>query len=48
MKAFKYKAITKGGKEVSGVIEAYDEYEAIAQIKKDCDNIYRFKPRYTF
>ena len=39
MKAFKYKAITKGGKEVSGVIEAYDEYEAIAQIKKDCDII---------
>ena len=39
MKAYKYKAITKSGKEVGGVIEAYDEYEAIAQIKKDCDII---------
>lgn len=39
MIAYKYKAITKDGQRVEGVINAYDEFEAAAQIKKTCDII---------
>lgn len=35
MTAFKYSALTPEGKKISGVIKAYDEYEAVAKIKED-------------
>ena len=34
MTAYKYKALTPDGTSVSGVIEAYDEFEAVAKIKE--------------
>ncbi len=34
---YRYKAITKDGKEVKGVLTAYDESAAVAQIKETCD-----------
>lgn len=39
MTSFKYKAISQDGKKVEGVINAYDEYEAVAEIKKTCSII---------
>ena len=37
MPAFKYSAISKNGEKVSGVMEAYDELQAVAAIKESCD-----------
>ena len=39
MRAYKYKALSAGGKKVNGVVEAYDEFEAVAKIKDTCDVI---------
>lgn len=39
MRAYKYKAISNGGETVKGVIDAYDEFEAVAKIKETCDVI---------
>ena len=36
MATFQYKAIGKDGEPVSGVLEAYDEFEAVGQIKLTC------------
>lgn len=36
MPNFKYRAVTNDGVKVSGVIEAYDEFEAVDQIKRTC------------
>ncbi len=36
MPNFKYKAISTDGAQVSGVIEAYDEFEAVSMIKQNC------------
>ena len=36
MNAYKYKAVSKDGETVTGVIEAYDEFEAVASIKETC------------
>ena len=36
MAVFKYKAMTPAGQEVRGVVEAYDEYEAIDKIRETC------------
>lgn len=36
MPAYKYKAISNDGAPVTGLVEAYDEYEAVAQIKESC------------
>ena len=36
MKAYKYKALSLSGKKVSGVVEAYDEFEAVSKIKESC------------
>lgn len=36
MQAFQYKALSKEGKSISGVIEAYNEYEAIEKIRPTC------------
>lgn len=37
MAAYQYRAISRGGTPVSGVMEAYDEFEAIERIKETCD-----------
>ena len=36
MTTYKYKARTADGALISGVIEAYSEFEAVEQIKKTC------------
>ena len=36
MLTFKYRAISRDGAKVSGVVEAFDEYEAVAKIKENC------------
>jgi len=36
MATFQYKALGKDGETVSGVLEAYDEFEAVGQIKATC------------
>ena len=33
---YKYKAVSRDGAQVSGVVEAYDEFEAVARIKENC------------
>lgn len=37
MVTFKYTAISKGGQRVNGVVEAFDEMDAVDRIKRDCD-----------
>ena len=44
MQAFKYKAIGNDGKKVTGVIEAYDEYEAVAKVKSSCSYVEKIEP----
>lgn len=39
MRAYKYKALSGSGQKVTGVVDAYDEFEAVAQIKQDYDII---------
>lgn len=39
MIAYKYKAISQNGGKVDGVVNAYDEFEAAAEIKKSCSII---------
>ncbi|MEI3140889.1 MAG: type II secretion system F family protein [Lawsonibacter sp.] len=36
MQTYKYSAISKDGAKVSGVIEAFDEFAAVATIKETC------------
>lgn len=36
MKTFKYRAIAQDGSTVTGVVEAYDEFEAVAEIRRSC------------
>lgn len=36
MKVYKYKAVSEDGKKVNGVVEAYDELEAVDEIRKTC------------
>ena len=36
MQTFKYKGISRDGQEISGIIKAYDEYEAVANIRETC------------
>lgn len=44
MTTFKYKAISKDGAPVTGVLDAYDEFEAVAKIKEDCTIITKIEP----
>ena len=37
MQTFKYAAISKGGQRVNGVVEAFDQMDAVNRIKHDCD-----------
>jgi len=41
---FKYKAISRDGLPVSGIVEAYDEYAAVAQIKEECRLVTKITP----
>lgn len=43
MVAYKYKGITKGGKTVTGIIEAYDEFDAVDRIKETCNVVLEVK-----
>lgn len=43
MATFKYSAISKSGTTVSGVIEAYNELEAVAQIKETCNVVLKIE-----
>lgn len=36
MITFKYKGVSKDGVDVSGIIKAYDEYEAVAELRETC------------
>ena len=44
MQAFQYKAVSKDGASVRGVIEAYDEFEAVAKIKETCSIVLKVEP----
>lgn len=44
MKVFKYKGFSPDGSEVNGIIEAYDEYEAVDQIREKCSIITSINP----
>lgn len=44
MVTYKYKAISRDGLPVSGIVEAYDEYAAVAQIKETCSLVTRITP----
>lgn len=44
MKTYKYRAIAPDGSAVNGVIEAYDEFEAIDQIHQTCPVVESIKP----
>jgi len=42
--AYKYKALSRDGGKVSGVVEAYNEFEAVAQIKVECPVVLKITP----
>lgn len=44
MQAFQYKAVSKTGADISGVIEAYDEFEAIEKIRPSCAVVTELRP----
>ncbi len=44
MTAYKYKALSRDGSKVSGVVEAYNEFEAVAQIKEQCSVVLKITP----
>lgn len=43
MVTFKYKAISKDGAKVSGVVEAFDEFDAVSRIKESCNIVLQIK-----
>lgn len=43
MKTFQYKAISKDGAKISGVIRSYDEFEAVATLRETCNVITRIE-----
>lgn len=44
MTTYRYKARTSDGRLVSGEVEAYDEFEAVDQIKRSCPVVEKIKP----
>ena len=44
MTTFKYKGLSPDGAKVSGVIKAYDEYEAVSQRRETCSVVTRIDP----
>lgn len=43
MTIFKYRALSESGAELDGVMEAYDEFEAVAKIKQNCPVVLSIK-----
>ena len=43
MQTYKYKAVSKAGHKVNGIIEAYDEFEAVSKIRETCDVVTEIK-----
>ncbi len=41
---YKYTAISKSGKRVNGVVEAFNEMEAVDRIRQDCDIVLKITP----
>jgi type IV pilus assembly protein PilC len=41
LQTFKYRAISRDGAKVNGVVEAFDEYAAVAKIKETCSIVIR-------
>lgn len=39
MNTYQYKAVSKNGIKVSGVVEAYDEYDAVTKVKESCSYV---------
>ena len=39
MTTFKYKGLSPDGQKVSGVVKAYNEYEAVTQLRSTCSVI---------
>ena len=39
MPAYKYTAISRDGVKVSGIVEGFDQFDAVDRIKRDCDII---------
>ncbi len=44
MTAYRYKALSRDGSKVSGVVDAYNEFEAVAQIKAECSVVLKIAP----
>lgn len=44
MQTYKYTAVSKDGATVNGVVEAFDEYAAVAKIKESCTLVTRITP----
>lgn len=44
MTAYRYKALSPDGKKVTGVVEAYNEFEAVAAIRRDCSVVLKVEP----
>ena len=43
MQTYQYSAISKDGAKVSGVIEAFDEFAAVASIKEACSVVTKLR-----
>lgn len=43
MKTFKYSAISRNGAKVSGIVEAFDEFAAVSEIKESCSAVVRIE-----
>ena len=39
MAAYKYSAISRDGVKVSGIVEGFDQFDAVDKIRQDCDII---------
>lgn len=44
MQTFKYRAISRDGSSVDGIIEAYDEFEAVSELRKTCSVVESIRP----
>lgn len=44
MTTYKYTALSRSGGKVSGVVEAFNEFEAVAQIKNECSVVLKIAP----
>ena len=47
MPAYKYTALSRDGARVKGVVEAFDEMDAVTRIKENCDIVVKLEPAET-